>query len=168
MQQPGSHTPPVPPASILPRCCVLLLCGLPAVGKTSFAELVKERLPQLFVHACTLQPSRTACATTTLTAKALNIVHLEYDQVFVEIVNARKRAVGVVETGEEEEQLREIWKTSRTAAYQKVEAILLQQQQKGGECQHTLVIVDDNMHYHSMRLPFEKLARSCTSRKCRL
>lgn len=135
---------------MLAHCCVVLLCGLPAVGKSTFARLLKRVLPEKLPQLCSFFAS----------PATLEVVHVECDEIFARVFQddtSNKSKVDAERTHESSGA----WKAVRNVAYQQVEELLQRTAAETSSQCYTLIIVDDNMYYQSMRAPFRNLARSC-------
>lgn len=109
------------------QVCLVLLCGLPAAGKTTLVEALKA-------HP-TLQHTTT-------------IVHLCFDQLW-----AAHQQQSTFHFSPHE------WKESQQEMFNKTRTILHDLSKAQTNTNQTIVIVDDNLYYKSMRHDYEHLAR---------
>lgn len=120
---------------------VLLLCGLPAAGKSTLAKKLIEKAREEY-----------------------DVEHVEFDQVEmmlrknhglreVEVEAGKKRE----EDGDGEKE-RRMWKMTRKRAYEKVNGLIGMAQSSEESGRKVVVLVDDTLHLKSMRRSYWKLA----------
>mmetsp|Transcript_7188 Transcript_7188/g.9097 ORF Transcript_7188/g.9097 Transcript_7188/m.9097 type:complete len:343 (+) Transcript_7188:240-1268(+) len=105
---------------------IVVFCGLPGSGKSSFAQLIRKALPT-----------------------TLSVVNVEFDLFERRL---KKSGTGRPQGSAWSEIDAKIWKQARCEALAEVE------RQLQGE-NDTVVLLDDNMYYRSMRSEVKKMAR---------
>lgn len=111
--------------------CLLLLCGLPASGKSTLASIFERAIPSVDpIIQCHI---------------------VRYDDLLAEWAVPREEDV---ELGGER------YKEGRARMMEVVEDLIKKILREETEMMHLLVI-DDNMYYQSMRWPFYRMCRAC-------
>jgi hypothetical protein len=151
-------------------CLLLVLCGLPATGKSSFASALAN-----LGDAHTIFPPFPDEAPTQHQRR--HVHHVCADALFAREVERRgAEACSVpapshvdVSVGGSDGFDRDAWQQSRTALRDETEALLARfapnsssDSSQNDGCHHHIIIVDDNTHLRSMVRPFMSLARQCT------
>ena len=119
-----------------PVCLVVLTCGLPAVGKTTLVSNLFHHLPA--------------------SEMPFHVHHIELDSIYLDLIQSRATtsSSSCGDDGHTDEFNINAWKESRRIAVSKVEDILRSKEKA------TVVFVDDNMFYRSMRLQYARLSAS--------
>jgi hypothetical protein len=161
---------------------LLVLCGLPATGKSSFATAAAASLGD----ACTLFPPSSAVDNSpTQQERRRHVHHVCADALYAREVEKRgAEACGASAAanttrsdGDGDGDFdRDAWQQSRSALRDETEALLARFAPnptsvscRDACCHHHIIIVDDNMHLRSMVRPYMSLARKCTpSRFCKV
>jgi hypothetical protein len=158
-------------------CLLLVLCGLPATGKSSFASAAAASVGD----ACTLFPPSAVDNASNPHERRCHVHHVCADALYAREVE--KRGAGVCDASAAANDAdrsdgsgggggdfdRDAWQQSRSALRDETEALLARfapnptsDSSQDARCHHHIIIVDDNMHLRSMVRPYMSLARQCT------
>ncbi len=136
------------------KVCLLVLAGLPGVGKTTFARGFKDYLEQ---------------------RSSTKILHVCYDEII-----SLERQAAIAARAKENDTCQKEWKEARAQVLRAVKVFLeggkaddvealehlRQQCSLDGNERRLLVIMDDNNYYQSMRHECYRVARSLEGVKC--
>jgi tRNA uridine 5-carbamoylmethylation protein Kti12 len=120
------------------RPCVVCLSGLPGAGKTSLARRIA------------LDPAPLRAALGLADDRPLHVHHICYDALMREQL-AQTGASAAFEV--------EAWRAARREAVQRARSALVAASEPAASATVTVVLLDDNMHYRSMRKAACHLAR---------
>ncbi|KAL7529076.1 hypothetical protein ACHAWF_002825 [Thalassiosira exigua] len=146
------------PLRSYPSASVLLLCGLPASGKSSFARKISALHRQ---HYCPLKNRTTSeDGRTTVTEEDMPVIS-RFDEILLidyDLIAQNELLCGKSEGENASDALNqydsndlEAWRKSRIMALSTLKNALSSHLAGGGDASSLLIIMDDNFHLRSMR-----------------